>query len=200
MPLDKPRIPPLPTNQWSPEVLDALATLGGGERPARKADEGGARVVNALATLAQHPALARAFLGFNRHLQFASSLLDRLRELAILRIGWRCRSEYEWAQHVLLAREAGLSDAEIARIGHDAIDASWPRLEATLLHAVDELHRDAVIGQATWDELAAQLEPKQLMDLIFTVGTYQLLAQVFNSLGVQLDPGLAAQAALDQGS
>ena len=135
-------------------------------------------------------ALAKAFLGFNRHILFETSLSDRDRELLILRVGWLCRAGYEWAQHVLLARQAGLSDEEIARIKDGPGAAGWSEEDAALLRAVDELHADAFVGDATWKQLATRFDERELMDLVFTVGVYALLAMVFNSLGVQLDPGL----------
>jgi 4-carboxymuconolactone decarboxylase len=36
----------------------------------------------------------------------------------------------------------------------------------------------------------ASLDQRQLMDLVFTVGAYDLLAMAFNSFGLELDPGL----------
>ena len=68
------------------------------------------RGVNGLGVMLRHPAATKAFLGFNNHVAIASSLSKRVRELAILRISWLRRSEYEFVQHVVLARRAGLSD------------------------------------------------------------------------------------------
>src|SRR3546814_16570157 len=61
---------------------------------------------------------------------------------------------------------------------------------ADLLHAVDELHADACIGAATWQRLAASFDTAQLIDIVFAVGCYDLLAMVFKSFGVQLEPGV----------
>ena len=190
MGLRETRIPPMPPEEWSSEVLDALAALGGRSRP-RDEDESRPRVVNALATFAHHPALAKAFLGFNRHVLFETSLSERDRELLILRTAWRCRSEYEWAQHVVLARQAGLGDDEIALVQEGPDAAGWSAEDAVLLRAVDELHADSFVGDATWKQLAARFDERELMDLLFTIGVYAMLAGVFNSLGVQLDAGLA---------
>jgi 4-carboxymuconolactone decarboxylase len=68
--------------------------------------------------------------------------------------------------------------------------AVWAPLDAALLAAVDELHADAFVTDATWDVLAARLDQRQLMDLVFTVGAYDLLAMAFNTFGLELDPGL----------
>ena len=60
------------------------------------------------------------------------------------------------------------------------------------MRATDELHADAFISNATWAALAAHLDTQQLMDLIFTVGQYNLVSMALNSLGVQPEPGLPA--------
>ena len=166
------RIPPLPYDAWD---IDALSVLAPGRKLPRS---------NVLGLFAQHPDLARAFLTFNKHLLFDSTLPARTRELAILRVAWRRRCRYEWAQHVLIARRAGVTDAEIAEARTEASTA--------LARAVDELDADSRLSDATYAELAADFDDRQLMDLVFTVGTYGLLAMAFNTFEVELDPGLSA--------
>ena len=118
-----------------------------------------------------------------------STLPPRDREILILRIGWLCRSEYEFGQHVVIGRREGLSAEEIERItlGPDA--EGWDPFDATLLRAVDELHGDAFLSDATWNELAVRYDTMQLMDLVFTVGQYNLVSMALNTLGVQQDEG-----------
>ena len=70
---------------------------------------------------------------------------------------------------------------------------STPGLSARdrlLLQATDELHADAFITDETWNALTAHLDQLQLMDLVFTVGQYNLVSMALNSFGVQLDEGL----------
>jgi len=175
MRLASPRVPPLPVEQMDPEIRERL-----GDGP----------VLNIFRTLANHPKLMKRWLVFGNHVLGHSTLPPRERELVILRIGWLCRSAYEWGQHVRIALGSGLSQAEIDRIplGPDA--PGWSGLERALLRATDELHADAFISDATWSALAAQLDTRQLMDLIFTVGQYNLVSMALNSLGVQPEPGL----------
>src|SRR3546814_3983089 len=80
----------------------------------------------------QHPALAKAFLTFNNHVATASTVTARVRELVILRISWLRRAEYEFIQHVILGRRAGLSDIEIERIQIGADAPGWAPLDADL--------------------------------------------------------------------
>ena len=187
-----PRSPPRPPSEWDAEVRDALSVIMRREgSEAGKGAEGGApRVVNALAVLMRYPALAKAFLTFNRHLLSASSLSERIRELLILRIAWLRRAEYEWAQHVVLGARAGLRKEEIEAVKEGPDAALWAPADAVVVRAVDELHADACITDATWDQLSQTLDQRQLMDLVFTVGAYDLLAMAFKSFGLELDPGL----------
>ena len=180
MPSDTPRIAPLPRDQWDPEVQEIL-----------QATQMGGRVLNIFQTLARHPKLLKRWLVFGNHVLVKSTLSPRERELLILRTGWNCRAEYEWGQHAAIARQIGLTDAEIERVTRGPDAPGWDPFEATLLRAADELHRDSRIGDATWSALGARYSTQQLMDLVFTVGQYTLVSMALNSLGVQLDEGIA---------
>ena len=144
---------------------------------------------NILGVFFQHPALAKAWFTFNNHL-FHSTLSARDRELATVRIAWLRRGEYEWAQHVRMARKAGLSDEEVDAINAGPDSPVWGPRDAALLRAVDEFANDHVVSDGTWKRLAEDFDRQQLMDLVFTIGAYDMLAVAMNSLGLQLDPGL----------
>jgi alkylhydroperoxidase family enzyme len=66
----------------------------------------------------------------------------------------------------------------------------WSPLERAMLAAVDELVAEATITDDTWATLAAELDTQQLMDLVFTVGAYEVLAMAFRTFGVELDDDL----------
>lgn len=180
MRLDTPRVAPLPESEWDDEVRGLLAGTG----------LGGGRPLHIFTTLAHHPKLLKRWLVFGSHLLAKSTLPARERELAILRVGWLCRAEYEWGQHVLIARGSGLSEEEIERVARGPDAPGWDAFDATLLRAVDELHADAFVGDATWRALAARYDVRQLLDFVFTVGQYTLVSMALNTLGVQRDPGV----------
>ena len=148
--------------------------------------------MNGLGVMLRHPALAKAFLTFNNHVAIKSSISRRVRELLILRISWLRRSEYELVQHVVLARNAGVSDADIERVQRGPDAPGWDAFDAELVRAVDELHADARISDSTWQRLSAHYGLTEMMDLVFTVGCYDILAMVFKTLDAQLEPGLEA--------
>jgi 4-carboxymuconolactone decarboxylase len=177
--LDKPRVEPLAAERWDTETRELVE---------RSRMHG--RVLNIFSTLAHHPKLLKRWMVFAAHVLSKSTLPAREREILILRIGWLCRAEYEWGQHVLIGREAGLTDEEIERIKAGPKAPGWSPFDACLLTAVDELHGQAVISDTTWRQLAERLDTQQLVDLIFTVGQYNLVSMALNSLGVQLDEGI----------
>ena len=188
--MTEPRIPALPPQDWPPTMKDALAAIIPPEvRHPRPKREGRPKGLNVLGTLAHHPELTRAYHTFNGHVQLATSLTPRQRELLILRVASVRDCAYEWAQHVVLAADAGLSEDEIARIA-DGPGAGWSPLEDAMLAAVDQLVAGARIADDTWAALAEALDVPQLMDLVFTVGSYETLARALLSFGVELDDDL----------
>lgn len=179
MRLNEPRIKALSEEEWDEEAKALLKPF---------VDQG--RVFNIFRTMANHPDLARRWMVFANHILGKSTLAIRERELVILRIGYLCQSGYEWGQHVLIARQAGMTDEEIrsCKTGPDTPGLS--ELDRLLLKATDELHADAHVSDETWKGLSAHLNQQQLMDLVFTVGQYNLVSMALNSFGVQADEGL----------
>jgi 4-carboxymuconolactone decarboxylase len=191
-----PRITPLPREQWDDDVRAALARGFSEEVAARFLSAGPDAIPmpNVLGTLMRHPALSGPFLAYNNVLLQRPTLDPRMRELMILRVAWRTRAGYEWAQHVRLATGLGITPGEIDAIADGPSGSDWSPLETALLAAVDELIDDYRVADATWDRLSEHLDEQQLVELVFVVGTYTGLAMAFNSFGLQLDPELAGIA------
>lgn len=190
MRLQSPRIPPLEPKDWDPKLKKAMGLKTDAHR--REALNPMLRqVYNIMGTLANHPTLLRSWNPFSGHVMGSNSLAPRERELLILRIGWLCRSGYEWGQHAVIAKWAGLKPEEIERVPDGPEHPDWPPADALLLRAADELHADAFITDDTWYALARRYNTRQLMDIVFTVGQYNLVSMALNSFGVQLDEGLS---------
>jgi alkylhydroperoxidase family enzyme len=136
-------------------------------------------------TLGHNPRLFRRWLPFSGALLYGGELARTDRELVILRTAWRCGSWYEWAQHVELARRAGLAGADVERVAAGPEAPGWRDRQRLLLEAVDELHDRRVVTDATWAALAGMLDERQLIELCFLVGHYEMLAMTLNSLGVE---------------
>lgn len=182
------RIEPLLPSNWDTAVYDAVSAFPAGrDFVLNNWESGEARGMNGLGAILNHPSLAKAFLTFNNHVATSNSLPKRISELLILRISWLRRSEYEFQQHVILGLRAGLTEEEIIRI-QDGPDAQgWDTTDANLLRAVDDLNLTACINERTWSELTHKFSTEQMIDIVFTVGCYEVLAMAFKSFGVPFE-------------
>jgi alkylhydroperoxidase family enzyme len=170
----EPRIPPLDDDNL-PEDLRALVEASGG--------------LNIFRVMAHHPDLLRSWIGFGSQVLYRSSLPERERELVILRTGWRCGSDYEFGQHTIIGRAAGLGDQEIERVATEGT-AGWSARDALFMRAVDELVADHEIGATTWAEVTRTLTTDQAMDLVFLVGQYALVSSALRTFGVEREEGV----------
>ncbi|MGW0159349.1 carboxymuconolactone decarboxylase family protein [Mycobacterium sp. NPDC003323] len=187
------RVDPLHPKQWPAEMRAALEAMN---PPVRRhpplPTEGRPKGFNVLGALAYHPELAHAFFTFNGHLLSATSLTPRQRELLILRTAVLRQSEYEWAQHVVIAGDVGISRAEVAQIAWGPDSSLWSAADAALLRTADELVADGVISDGTWATLNEHLSTRQILDAIFTVGAYETLGWMLRSFGIELDADVRA--------
>ena len=138
MRLTSPRIAPLQNPEMDAEQQEIVAPMG-------------ERVLNIFRTMIQAPKAAKGFLAWGNYvLSKKNDLPAREREIVILRIGFLCKSGYEWTQHVPIGVRAGLTEDEVARIKGGADAAGWSAADQALLRASDELHHDQFITSDTW--------------------------------------------------
>jgi len=142
-------------------------------------------------TFARNPPADELRNAVGKHVRDETSLTPRNREELIMRVGVLCRSEYEWAAHSRVGRQVGLNDGDVARVIAGASSPGGNALESALLRAADELYRDDVVGDATWDALARELSERQLLDSLFTFGAFRSATYAINSAGVQLDANMS---------
>lgn len=174
--LQTPRVAPLGKEQGTPAQQAMLAS-----RPD----------FNIYKTLAHNVDLYNRWSPLGQFILNGSSLPPREREIVMLRMGWLCQSEYEWAQHARIAKaQAGLTSADVHRIAEGPTAAGWSEFERTLLRMVDELRYDTMISDPTWKALRTKYSVQQVIEALYTAAQYQLVSMALNSLGVQLDPGL----------
>ena len=171
-----PRLTPIPYDEWD---FEALAEISPGMKPPP---------LNVVHFFAHHPALAKQFLAWNRHINGSrtSTLPRQSREIAILRVAVRRVSRYEWKQHHSIALRAGLTEYEIAAIA----DGTATGQAGLICTAVDELHDDGALTDATADALGNAFSEQQLIDLVFLIGTYSMFSMILNVFGVEPDPDL----------
>jgi 4-carboxymuconolactone decarboxylase len=178
---DSPRIPPVTDpDPRVKEILDATAVPGG---------HAGAAPLNIFATLAHHPKVMRRSNQLGGTLLFGGSLPAREREMVILRVGWNCRSVYEFGQHTVIGARSGLSAAEISSLAGGDLGA-WSREDRALVALADDLCSQDCVSDETWAVLAERFDSKEMVELVVLAGYYRLISGFLNSMGVRLDPGV----------
>jgi alkylhydroperoxidase family enzyme len=136
--------------------------------------------------------MCRKFWALAGHFLQNNTIAARDRELLVLRTAWLNRVDYEWAHHHdSYATKAGLTVQDVSRVTQGPEAAGWAEFDRALLRAADELHANRFISDATWKALASRYNDQQLVEVVLTVGNYTLLGMYFNSLGIQVEPGLA---------
>ena len=183
---DEPRLAPLPFAEWDEETrVTLLQYLRRPELYLSGAQDAPPMPV-VLEMFARHVPLSVAWLPFTEMLAGEDATLSaEHRELLILRVAWRTRSGYEWAQHSRMAVDTGLTKAQVDAIPQGPVAEVWTPLQRVMLTAVDEVLDQHAVGDETWAGLAAHFGPAELFELLFVIGGYLCLATVLNSIGLQ---------------
>ena len=140
-------------------------------------------------TFARYPKLATPRGPGSNYVNQRSNLEPRHRELLILRTGWDCQAEYEWAQHVGQVGRGRAMGLPIESLALGPTAPGWDPFEAALLRAADELYRDSFVSDRTWTELSARFDQTMMINALITASNYRMVSMALNALGVQLDPG-----------
>lgn len=148
-------------------------------------------------TMLRHPQLWEKISGLAIQLSAHGKIAPRERELVILRTGWLCRSPFEWGEHVKFALKLGVTREEIERVKLGSGAAGWDAGDKALMCAVEELHGDAMISDATWDALRDTYSEEQCFELTVLVGQFVTTAFWLNSLRIPLNPGIGGLRNVD---
>ncbi len=140
--------------------------------------------------MANSPGAARAFTDLGMYIRFRSKLDPRLRQLAIMQVGWLARSPYEWSHHVRIGKEFGCSDADIRAIAaeSDGGTSSLEPLARLVLEGAREMFHGPGMSQITFDALRQHLDPERLTDLVVTVAYYCGVVRLLATLEVEVEP------------
>ncbi|MCA1845477.1 MAG: carboxymuconolactone decarboxylase family protein [Actinobacteria bacterium] len=177
-----PRLAPIdPAGLIDPELADVLAKtsvfLDGAP-------------LNIFSTLAHQPTLLKRFNALGGAFLAHGLLPAREREIVILRVGWNCRSVYEFGQHVLIGRAAGLADEEITALATTRAVGPWSADDEALIALADEICDDDCASDATFAALRNRWSDAELVELMCLVGFYRMVSGFLNTLGVAPEAGL----------
>ena len=167
-----PRIPPPDESSLSDEVKQVLASLP---------------PLNLFKVLANAPASFRPFLELGGAILFRSEFDARKREIAILRVARVTRSNYEWVQHVALAKHAGVTDEEIAEIASDEVVTSLDEEGNLLCRVADEISRDVKLGDDALTQIIERYGNRGATELILACCWFNLVSRFLESTRVELE-------------
>ena len=139
--------------------------------------------------LVNSPDAARAFFGVGQFIRFRSALDPRLRELAILQVGWLARSPYEWSHHVKIGHDFGVTDDDIRALIDDTAGrpTALDVLTRSVLQAAREITRDGAMAAATFAALQPALGNAQIVDLTLTIAFYNAVVRVLATLAIDVE-------------
>jgi 4-carboxymuconolactone decarboxylase len=135
--------------------------------------------------IVRHPAMYALFVPWIEQLIARSKLPPRDREVLVLRVLGLGRDTYELHHHEMIAKGAGMSEAEIAAATHGG--ASLSDWDQALMRAAEELVGEQRIADETWARLGARYDEEQLMEVVFLVGCYNTMAMLTRSFGMEIE-------------
>lgn len=148
-----------------------------------------ARRINLYRALVHSPKGARAFGHLGRFIRFDSRLDPRLREMAILQVGYLTKSKYEYSHHIAIGRDFGVSDDDIRAIAAETAgrESGLEPLARAVLRAAREMTEELAVSDATFAELQAELDSERLMDLVITIAFYNAVVRLLATMQIDVE-------------
>jgi alkylhydroperoxidase family enzyme len=140
--------------------------------------------------LANSPNGLRAFGALGQFIRHKSRLDPRLRELAILQVGFLARAPYEWSHHVKIGRDFGVTDDDILALIEetDGRPSKLEPLAKLVLKAAREMTNDLAISEVTFAALRKDLDNERVVDLVITISFYNAVVRLLASLQIDVEP------------
>jgi 4-carboxymuconolactone decarboxylase len=172
------RLPYIDPQTASPEVRGALQALP---------------QLNIFAMLAHADTALIPYLALGGALLAQLQLDPQLRELAILLTAKHTSAEYEWIQHVGISRALGIDNAQISAVEHGDLQAACFDTDAQIvLRFTSEVLQRPRADDETFNALRERFPPRQIVELLLVIGSYQMLARIMTTLDIDLDPAIGS--------
>lgn len=184
-----PRIPLLPEHPEDP-VAKALFDR------VRAARGTGFKMPHLYRVLGTAPEMFRGWLDFAWPLRLNARTSRRLRELLILRGAQVASTAYEWAHHLPMAIEAGVSDAQIDALANWRDSALFDPRERAVLQLAEEVTRGPSASEATVAQLKdCGFDDAAVVELVLTASFYVCVSRFLQTMNIELEPGYEAHLA-----
>lgn len=144
---------------------------------------------NLYKALANHPQLVAAWTEFSKTLRHDTRTPRALRELVILRGAQLMRSEYEWAQHLPMARKAGVSEAQIQSLASWKTSPSFDAREKAAL-ALGEAVTQGRVSDEVYKLAMEHFDDHDYVEIALVAAFYAMVGRMLDAMGVQLEPDM----------
>ena len=142
---------------------------------------------NLYKALANHPQLVAAWSEFSKTLRHDTRTPRALRELVILRGAQLMRSEYEWAQHLPMARKAGVTEAQIRGLSSWRESSLFDGREKAAL-ALGEAVTQGHVTEKIYGEAMRHFDHHDYVEIAIVAAFYAMVGRMLDAMGVQLEP------------
>jgi alkylhydroperoxidase family enzyme len=148
-----------------------------------------ARNINLYRALTHSPDATRSFLGLAQYIRYHSKLDPRLREMAILQVGYVTKSAYEYSHHIKIGLEFGVTADDIRGIVAETNgkSTSFSTLEKAVLKAARELSAQPSLSDATYDQLKQGLDNERIVDLLMVISIYCGVVRLLGALQIDVE-------------
>jgi alkylhydroperoxidase family enzyme len=152
-----------------------------------------ARPINLYRALAHSPDALRNHSALGSWIRHECELDPRLRELAILQVGYLTASPYEWSHHIKIGQDFGVSDDDIAALiaATDGQGHGLGELESAVLAAARQITTDLRMTDETWAFLQERLGEARLVDLVVIISFYSAVVRVLGTLQIDVEQDYA---------
>jgi alkylhydroperoxidase family enzyme len=148
--------------------------------------ERGGRLLNLFRMQLHNPAIAEAWLSLGTAVRFKSALDAATRELAICEVASLCGAEYEWRAHRRIAASEGVTDQQLDTLPNwQAAETLFDHKQRAVLALAQKLTESVEVDDPTFDAAREYLPPRQLVELVVTVGYYNMVSRFL--VGLQID-------------
>lgn len=148
------------------------------------------REITLFKCMVNSPNAARAFQGLGGFIRHKSKLDGRLREIAILAVGWITQAPYEWSHHVKIGQDFGVTEKDIANViaECDGMASALEPIARTIVKAAREMTKDLAVSDATFDELKKSFDNECLTDLVITMAFYNAVVRYLGTMRIDVEP------------
>ena len=152
-------------------------------------------VSNLMKSVAHAPEGLERYAALGHYVRYGTELTELQRELAI--VATVRGVEYGWVHHSGLARQSGVTDAQLDAIRQGRTPADLGPAERALCDYVFALTALRGVPDGVLASLHEHFTPRQIVDISMISAYYMAAGTLILGLGVQLEPADVLQIELD---